>query len=419
MTTDSSGDATLTANGATVILRGVQIAALDADDILANTNGPIGGNTDDTINGTAGADTLDGGDGDDTVNGDAGDDQLSGSDGEDELNGGAGNDSLFGGNGTDVLNGDAGNDTLQGDKGGDFVNGADGDDKIIWNNGDGSDRNDGGAGTDSLEVRAETAPGGGFQIVGAVGGEAVLDRLTANPFTLTNSTIERIDVFGGDGVETLFLNDLAGTDVGIVGFNGGASNDIADAINGNISLEFEGGVGNDTALGGNAADVMNGGEGADSLQGFSGDDILDGGVGDDFLTGGAGADQMEGGDGNDFLNGGGDNDFILGGAGDDRLFGIAGNDRIVGGAGDDSMEGGDGDDTFVYDSGADVITDFVAGVGIVDVIDLTAFNFTNISTVLALTTDTAGGARVNLSAVDTLLLEGVAKADLDADDFLI
>ena len=101
------------------------------------------------------------------------------------------------------------------------------------------------------------------------------------------------------------------------------------------------------------------------------------------------------------------------------MFGITGADRLVGGAGDDTMAGGDDGDTFVYQSGADIITDFVAGVGVVDVIDLTAFNFTSISTVLAPTTDTAGGALVSLSAIDTLLLQGVNKADLDADDFLI
>jgi Ca2+-binding RTX toxin-like protein len=65
-----------------------------------------GGN--DTITGTAYADTIYGGDGNDTLTGQVGDDALHGDDGTDTLNGSAGNDVLSG-PGTDLAQ-----DTLNG-----------------------------------------------------------------------------------------------------------------------------------------------------------------------------------------------------------------------------------------------------------------------------------------------------------------
>ncbi|MDP1708674.1 MAG: retention module-containing protein [Gammaproteobacteria bacterium] len=66
-----------------------------------------------TLNGTAGADTLYGGAGDDTLNGLGGNDILYGGSGNDILNGGDGNDILIGGAGKDTMTGGSGNDTFK------------------------------------------------------------------------------------------------------------------------------------------------------------------------------------------------------------------------------------------------------------------------------------------------------------------
>ncbi|MEP9360968.1 Calx-beta domain-containing protein [Sphingomonas sp. KR3-1] len=73
----------------------------------------------DTLNGTAGEDTLWGSLGNDTLNGLGGHDLLDGSLGNDVLNGGDGNDKLYGGLGKDELHGGTGNDALYGGLGND------------------------------------------------------------------------------------------------------------------------------------------------------------------------------------------------------------------------------------------------------------------------------------------------------------
>jgi Ca2+-binding RTX toxin-like protein len=74
----------------------------------------VGGNGNDTLNGTAGADVIIGNGGNDTINGLGGNDLLCGGGGNDTINGGNNNDKLRGGIGDDTLNGDAGDDALDG-----------------------------------------------------------------------------------------------------------------------------------------------------------------------------------------------------------------------------------------------------------------------------------------------------------------
>ena len=69
--------------------------------------------------------------GDDTLNGTAGEDTIAGLAGDDVLNGGLNADRLFGGPGDDVLNGDRGNDILVGGAGDDTLNGGLGRDILI------------------------------------------------------------------------------------------------------------------------------------------------------------------------------------------------------------------------------------------------------------------------------------------------
>jgi hemolysin type calcium-binding protein len=112
--TGTSGNDTIDcggANPAKTINGGAGNDTLTGTAFVDMINGETGG---DTLTGGVGNDTLNGGDGDDTLTGSAGDDALNGDVGNDTLNGGVGNDALNGGAGTDILRGDANNDSLTG-----------------------------------------------------------------------------------------------------------------------------------------------------------------------------------------------------------------------------------------------------------------------------------------------------------------
>ena len=160
--------------------------------------------------------------------------------------------------------------------------------------------------------------------------------------------------------------------------------------------------------------------GADTLSGGVGDDELYGEAGDDELSGEAGADVLSGGAGADELYGDAGNDELYGDAGDDELYGDAGDDVLDGGAGRDTLTGGPGADTFVFapGHGPDTITDFLPVEA--DQLDLLAFPAPRDFTALPLTADGTATV-VDLSAYGggTIRLEGVAVADLAAEDFLL
>jgi Ca2+-binding RTX toxin-like protein len=265
-----------------------------------------------TVNGTATALPADGnaqivvnaGGGNDTVDATA----LGTSYGSLTIDGGEGDDLLTGGGKADVLHGDAGEDRLVGFKGADEVSGGDGSDVMVWNNGDGTDRNDGDAGTDEVEVNGAPTAG---------------DEFTAQPnaaspgrvlFKRTNLVKFEIDL----SAERLTVNGLGGPD--------------------HFTPDAEA----PTGLAGLTALTLNGGSGADRLVGGDGADQINGGSGADALGGGEGADQINGGDENDIVEGGGGDDRIVGGTGADSLFGNAGDDAIVWNNGDGSDPVNDG-----------------------------------------------------------------------------
>ena len=113
----------------------------------------IGGDGNDTLNGTPGPDLMLGGfgndslfglDGNDHLEGDPGDDLLDGGNGDDRLQGRKGNDSLLGGAGNDHLEGNFDNDRLDGGPGNDYLEdnlgantfiGGDGNDYVLAANG--------------------------------------------------------------------------------------------------------------------------------------------------------------------------------------------------------------------------------------------------------------------------------------------
>jgi Ca2+-binding RTX toxin-like protein len=212
--------------------------------------------------------------------GGAGNDTLIGGSANDLLFGQAGSDTLLGKGGIDFLFGGAGNDTLTGGTGNDQVFGEAGDDRMIWNPGDGSDLNEGGAGIDTVEVNG----GNGAETFAVTpnGTRVRFDRIDPAPFSIDIGTSEN-----------LILNANGGDDV----FTG--ANGLAPLI----SLTVDGGAGNDTLTGGDGADVLLGGDGNDIVNGGRGNDVVFLGAGDDSFTWnpGDGSDTVEGQDGNDTM----------------------------------------------------------------------------------------------------------------------
>jgi Ca2+-binding RTX toxin-like protein len=123
-----------------------------------NTNGIVGtqlgetlngSNNIDFINGLAGNDSLFGGNGNDVIYGGAGDDTITANDGDDLLFGESGINTISGGNGDDTIYGGADSDTITGNNGDDQLFGAGGNDYL--NGGNGADILIGGAGADTLK----------------------------------------------------------------------------------------------------------------------------------------------------------------------------------------------------------------------------------------------------------------------------
>ncbi len=114
--------------------------------------------------------------------------------------------------------------------------------------------------------------------------------------------------------------------------------------------------------------------------------------------------------------------------GTDTLDGGAGDDRLVAWDGIDTLIGGDGDDTFVIRFGKPIITDFVAGDGTPDRIELKDYKpgspdkgqtiFTTLSEVLAHTTQNGADTVIDLGAGNSVTLKNVQASSLTANDFV-
>src|SRR5262245_29703306 len=210
--------------------------------------------------------------------GGAGNDTLTGGSGGDMLFGQGGNDTLLGKGGNDLLFGGADNDTLTGGDGDDQVFGESGDDRMVWNPGDDTDLNEGGTGTDTVEVNG----GNGAEVFTATanGTRVRFDRVNPGPFSIDIGTSEK-----------LVVNMNGGND------NFSATGNLATLI----QITVDGGAGNDTILGSNGADNLRGGDGNDFIDGNQGNDTASLGAGDDTFqwNPGDGSDTVEGQAGND------------------------------------------------------------------------------------------------------------------------
>ena len=226
------------------------------------------------------------------VYGGAGNDTLTGGSGGDMLFGQGGNDTLLGKGGFDFLFGGKEHDTLTGGDADDQVFGEAGNDRMIWNPGDDTDLNEGGSGTDTVEVNG----GGGDEIftTTANGTRVRFDRLDPAPFAIDIGTSEN-----------LVLNANGGAD------SFSATGDLAALI----KITVDGGAGNDTILGSNGVDQLQGGGGDDFVDGQQGNDVAFLGANNDTFQWdpGDGSDTVEGQDGTDtmlFNGSGGAENFV-------------------------------------------------------------------------------------------------------------
>ena len=405
--------------GVTVNLAtGIASDGLGGTDTLVNIE-DVRGSRDfnDSITGSALANTLEGKGGNDTLNGGAGNDTILGGDGDDNITGGDGDDSIVGGDEADpmmpwagdTIDGGTGNDTILGGAGNDYIDGGAGNDSALG--GDGNDNfNTFYGGNDTLRGEAgnDTFSVGGTYVPGAPADSVVVDggsgddvvRLYGGP------TGFAVTATGGTGIDTYELYNSGGTAFTVTDFVAGAGGDRIDVANLiNSASGLSGGNPFNPALGylrlvqsdsstllqfdqDGVAGTMQSWATVLTLQnitaatltadnfvgGYPPDGstppglVLTGTAESDTLVGGAGNDTIDGLAGGDSITGGGGDDLIFGGDEADPMFpfgdfidGGTGNDTILGGAGNDYIDGGAGNDSALGGDGNDNFNTFYGG----------------------------------------------------------
>src|SRR5262249_49572400 len=114
---------------------------------------------------------------------------------------GDGNDTLIGGDGNDVINGGRGSDTA--------LMGA-GDDTFVWNPGDGSDVVDGQAGNDTMQFNGANID---EKIDLSANGSHLRFTRDVGTITMDVSGTEQVNFTARGGLDTVTVNNLAGTGV--------------------------------------------------------------------------------------------------------------------------------------------------------------------------------------------------------------
>ena len=150
--------------------------------------------------------------------------------------------------------------------------------------------------------------------------------------------------------------------------------------------------------------------------------------GNNTLYGTSDSDVLDGRGGNDILFGRSDGDILRGGDGNDALYGQGGDDTLIGGRGDDLLSGGSADNTFVFafNSGVDVITDFISDVDRDDnLIDVRGYGIESFADLRKQIDENAAGVTIDLGKaaggsgnVNTVTLLDVDENDLGSNDFL-
>jgi len=333
---------------------------------------------------------------------------INGGDGADYISGSAARDTLLGGEGADIILGRAGNDSMAGGNGDDSYYVEDAGDEVIEAAGAAAGTGDivYTAVTYTLTANVETGftHGSATALTGNGGDNALLGVYSAAGVTLN----------GLDGADVLYGSNFADT------LNGGAG---ADTFFGLLGLDAcFGGDGNDTYFLEQAGDsaAENANEGVDTVYAAF-DYTLLANFETLFIYGAATA-----GTGNGAANTligsyrPGVSLAFDGAGGADRIISSTGDDVIAGGAGDDTLTGGGGNDVFLYNAaglGVDTITDFAAGPGLGDRVNVQGV-FANLAAILAAATGAGGTTTITASPGNQIVLAGVATALLNADDFI-
>lgn len=364
-------------------------------------------------------------------------------------------ENAIGGSGTDTITGNEFANTIWGNAGNDFIYGQGDNDNIIG--GPGADTMVGGTGINMLNYYNSSAPvvanlatGQGF------GGDATNDSFSQFQ-NITGSAFD--DVLIGDGGSNLLFggngNDTIAGAAGGDAMDGGTGTNTVSYFNSAtgvlVNLATGSGLYGDAA-GDSFINFQNliGSGFNDTLFGNAGANFISGGAGVETVIGGGGGDNMVGGGNNDMLNyytssagvsvslatgtgAGGDAagdtfsgfgqlagsalaDNLLGDGAANFINGLDGNDNITGAGGNDYLVGSNGNDFFFYNAlgfGSDGIADFnlaqdhlvistsiAAGYG--------ALNYTQAGT----------GTFINFGVGNTILLQNVTAANLNASHFI-
>jgi Ca2+-binding RTX toxin-like protein len=243
---------------------------------------------------------------------------------------------------------------------------------------------------------------------------------------MNQNNFERVEIFAGDGVDSVDIGELRGTDVREVSVNlaatvDGTAGDGADdtvSVSGGARSEFLSvtASGDDILVNGLAQQMRVANTDASDtvvVRGAGGADVISAAG----LPASAAQITLDGGSGSDLLIAGASDAKLLGGAGSDLLFGNVGDDVLDGGAGHDVMFGGGGDDLFVGEDDFTVL-DFHAGAGTEDRIELSKVaGIDDFGDVLANAHGVFGGVVLDFGD-DEITLLGVQVSQLQADDFL-
>ncbi|MCC8936697.1 calcium-binding protein [Bradyrhizobium sp. Arg68] len=277
---------------------------------------------------------------------------------------------IVGTGGADALDGTAGNDVIELKGGNDTSNGNGGNDVFRWDMFDGSDTIDGGGPFQANVLDVLGDQNNQQFTVGAWNGFGFLftaSDLNSSKTVTVQQWITNLDVHGGDGNDSLAVNN-AGGDLQTITFWGDAGDNSVAASGIAKVFRIFGGDGNDTLVTGSAADTFYGNDGDDFMNGGLGTDELNyAAIGRDLNvdlnittaqnTGGAGFDtilnieNVVGGSGWDTLHGNTVANYLIGGAG---------NDKLLGGEGAaNTLQGGTGNDTYFVEAAGDTIVELV------------------------------------------------------------
>jgi len=218
----------------------------EGDDSDTTVNGAMGDNSiwtydgDDTITTQDGDDFVNSGDGDDVIVAGGGDDVVTGEDGDDTIDGGAGDDTLYGEDGDDTITGGDGDDTIYIGDGTDTATGDAGDD-VVYAYDDLTEDDDVDAGegdADALVINNEVLEDATADDVGDEDEEdeaGTFESLVNNfeQIWLNGDLLDDIDMEDADGIQYLRLLHGVGNDtddglITITGLNSGATLTVED-----------------------------------------------------------------------------------------------------------------------------------------------------------------------------------------------